>query len=86
MSEPAKRAGSKIGSSASKMNERRRLEIQAELMDQKLQMEIEKRERELELENTRRETEREKFGRTEEKTGYGKKTSRNAEEASRVAS
>ena len=58
MSEPAKKAGSKIGSNASKMSERRRLEIQAELMDQKLQMEIEKRERELELEKTRREMER----------------------------
>ena len=58
MSEPAKKAGSKIGSNASKMSERRRLEIQADLMDQKLQMEIEKRERDLELEKTRREMER----------------------------
>ena len=58
MSEPAKKACSKIGSNASKMSERRRLEIQAELMDQKLQMEIEKKERELELEKTRREMER----------------------------
>ena len=58
MSEPAKKAGSKVGSNASKMSERRRLEIQADLMDQKLQMEIEKRERELELEKTRKEMER----------------------------
>ena len=58
MSEPAKKAGSKVGSNASKLSERRRLEIQAELMDQKLQMEIEKKERELELEKTRREMER----------------------------
>ena len=43
MSEPAKKAGSKVGSNASKMSERRRLEIQAELMDQRLQMEIEKK-------------------------------------------
>ena len=60
MSEPAKKAGSKIGSSASKMSERRRSEIQAELMDQTSQMEIEKRERELELKKTRREMEMEK--------------------------
>ena len=59
MSEPAKKAGSKVGSNVSKMSERRRLEIQAELMDQKSQMEIEKRERELELEKTRRENEME---------------------------
>ena len=58
MSEPAKKAGSKVGSNASKLSERRRLEIQAELMDNKLQMEIEKKERELELEKTRREMER----------------------------
>ena len=58
MSEPAKKAGSKIGSNASKMSERRRLEIQADLMDQKLQMEIEKKERELELEKTRMEMEK----------------------------
>ena len=45
-------------SNVSKMGERRRLELQAELMDQTLQMEIEKRERELELQNTRREMER----------------------------
>ena len=37
MSEPAKKAGSNVGSNASKMCERRRLEIQAELMDQKLE-------------------------------------------------
>ena len=58
MSEPAKKAGSKVGSNGSKLSERRRLEIQAELMDQKLQMVIEKKERELELEKTRREMER----------------------------
>ena len=58
MSEPAKKAGSKVGSNVSKMSERRRLEIQAELMDQKSQMEIEKRERELELEKTRMEIEK----------------------------
>ena len=58
MSEPAKKAGSTIGSNSSKMSERRRLEIQAELKDQKLQMEIEKRERELELEKTRMEMEK----------------------------
>ena len=53
MSEPAKKAGSNVGSNVSKMSERRWiLEIQAELMDQKSQMEIEKRERELELEKT----------------------------------
>ena len=40
------------------MSERRRLEIQAELIDQKSQMEIEKRERELEPEKTLREIER----------------------------
>ena len=45
MSEPAKKAGSKVGSNVSKMSERRRLEIQGELMDQKLQMEKEKRTR-----------------------------------------
>ena len=49
ISEPAKGAGSKIGSNVSKVSKRRRLEIQAELMDQKLLIEIEKRERELEL-------------------------------------
>ena len=58
ISEPANRAGSKIGSNVSKMSERRRLDIQAELIDLKLQTEIEKRERELELEKTRREMER----------------------------
>ena len=54
MSRPAKNAGSIIGSNASKISERRRLEIQAELIDQKSQMEIEKRERELELKKTRK--------------------------------
>ena len=58
MSEPAKKAGSKIGSNSSKMSERRRLKIQAELKDQKIQMEIEKRERELGLEKTRMEMEK----------------------------
>ena len=43
MSRPAKKANSKIGSNASKINERRRLEIQAELIDQKSQMEVEKK-------------------------------------------
>ena len=42
MSEPAKRAGSKAESNVSKLGERRRLEIQAELMDQKSLLEIEK--------------------------------------------
>ena len=58
MSEPAKKAGLKVGSNASKMSERRRLEIQAELKDQKSQMKKEKKERELEPEKTRREMER----------------------------
>ena len=40
------------------MSERRRLEIQADLIDQKLQMEIEKKERELKLEKTRMEMEK----------------------------
>ena len=60
MSEPVKMAGSKVGSNPSKMSERRRLEIQAELMDQKSQREIEKRERDLKLETIRRKMEMEK--------------------------
>ena len=43
MDEPAKKAGSKISYNASQLSERGRLEIQAELMDQKSQMEIEKK-------------------------------------------
>ena len=58
MSEPANKGGSQIGSNASKMSERKRLEIQAELMDQKLQMETEKRKHEWELEKTRGELEK----------------------------
>ena len=50
MSEPPKKAGAEAGSNVSKMSERRRLEIQAKLMDQNLQMGTEKRERELERE------------------------------------
>ena len=57
MSEPAKKASSKVGSNVSKMSEQRRLEIQAELMDKKSQMEIEKMERDLKLETIRREME-----------------------------
>ena len=73
MSRPAKNAGSKIGSNGSKIRERRRLEIQAELIDQKSQMEIEKK-RELELKKTRwqMEVDLEEL----KKKGYGKKMSK----------
>ena len=60
MSELAKKTGSKIGSNVSKITARRRLEIQAELMNQQLQMEIEKRVRDLKLETKRRKIELER--------------------------
>ena len=55
LSEPLKKACSKVGFIVSKMSEPRRLEIQAELMDKKSQTEIEKRKRELVLVKTRKE-------------------------------
>ena len=48
---------SKVGSDLSKVSERRRLEIHANVSEQKSQMEIEKRQRELRLEKTKKQME-----------------------------
>ena len=52
-----KRRCSKVGSDLSKVSERRRLEIHANVSEQKSQMEIEKRQRELRLEKTKKQME-----------------------------
>ena len=56
-SEPSQKLGSKVSSDTSKLSERRRLQMEAKLMEQESQMEIEKKRRELTVKRKQQETE-----------------------------
>ena len=59
--ELSQKLGSKVGSDASKLSERRRLQIEAKLMEQESQMEIEKKRRELAVKRKQQEMELEEL-------------------------
>ena len=56
-SEQSQKLGSKVGSETSKLSERRRLQMEAKLMEQESQMEIEKKRRELAVKRKQQEIE-----------------------------
>ena len=60
-SEPSQKLVSKIGSDTSKLSERRRLQMEAKLMEQESQMEIEKKRRELAVKQNQQEMELEEL-------------------------
>ena len=60
-SEPSQKLGSKVGSDTSKLSERRRLQMEAKLIEQELQMEIEKKRRELAVKRKQQEMELEEL-------------------------
>ena len=60
-SETSQKLGSKVGSDTSKLSERRRLQMEAKLMEQKSQMEIEEKRRELAVKRKQQEMELEEL-------------------------
>ena len=60
-SEPSQKLGSKVGSETSKLSERRRLQMEAKLIEQESQMEIEKKRRELAVKRKQQEMELEEL-------------------------
>ena len=60
-SEPPQKLGSKVGSDTSKLSERRRLQMEAKLMEQESQMEIEKKPIELAVKRKQQEMELEQL-------------------------
>ena len=60
-SEPSQKLGSKVGSDTSKLGERRRLQMEAKLMEQESQMENEKKRRELAVKRKQQEMELEEL-------------------------